>query len=489
MSGLANAGLFAIDAGLRRWPGNPNGQGYVAAVQRLPKGFLDQGYANGLGVVYIAFHGGRARATVACRPPSGSIKTLARHWAPNSLDDSVPVSTSTPGISAVMGAQELGEFAYAIFRRTAGVQSGSGSVFQHSEQVVRFNQASYVESRYRQPFQGGADVIYTVSPTTAWAEPFPENIFSLGSWNNALHVSDTFPPRLWYVQGDRVIYWVDADDPITNPAPYFQRWKRRENILSPVPHQHGPWRIKFNGAHYLQRYFPRPGTRGPILVRPWANSSTDPELWYFVRRLGSGYDIFRASWRPGEWKMPPSPFGLGPNDTDTVIEDFGSGTYPQFNPNGYAFEHDWHKESNLVGRFYGETRGLNLLNANIKIVRDARRIGRLHMIVTGGPSPSGYYGGAFFGVSNDDGLTWSRLRRISPMPRTSGDGLVHGGSGHSSQGTVDPSGLVIVPGQGRMGGTNIRSLLALNPNAGGVTSTNERPYVFKRGEAAGSEWL
>lgn len=460
----------------------------MAAVGRLPKGFLDEGYANGLAVAYVGWHDGRAVGSISCHKPSGSIKALSRQWSANSLEDGAAIVDTTPGMQAVYGAQELGEFAYFIYQRSRGTDSG---VFDYSEFVVRFNQASYVEARYHHPFYGGGEVMYSLGGGSAFIEPYPENLFSLGQWNTALHVSDTFPPRLWYLSGDRMIHWIDSDDANQNQAPYAQRWRRREDALSTAPHLQGPWRIKFQGAHYLQRYITGSGVRGPVLVHPWANASTDPELWYFVARSGGGYNIYRASWRSGEWQLPPSPYTpqLESDDGFAVIEDHGDGTYPHLNPNGYAFEHDWHKESNFVGRFFGETRGTSLLGASIKIVRDARRIGRLYMIVAGGPSPSGYYGGSFFAVSEDDGGTWSRMRRLSPFPRTSGEGLLHGGAGDSMQGTVNRSGMVVVPGRGRYGGTSVRSLLTLNPNAGGVTSNRERPYVYKRGEASGSEWL
>lgn len=488
MSGLANAGLVSIDAGLNQWRGTPNGAGYVGAVTRLPQGFLDDKYRNGLGVVYMANHEGHSHVSIGCHAKNASIKGLARNWSRSSLDDAVSNGEqSSAGHAAVMGSQELGEFCYAIFR----VSSFPSTTGSYSEHLVRFNQAAYVEARYHHARPPGFEII--MAPGTAYF--YPESLFNLGQWNTHLHVADTFPPKLWYVSGDQVIHWVDYDDPTRNQAPYAQRWRRQQNLLQAGPYPVGPWRIKFQGAHFIQRYIMPSNIRGPVLVCPWSNHTADPELWYFVKsdKVG-GYAIYRASWRAGEWKLPPSPYGSGAEhelgDGYAVIEDDqGGGTFPDQNPNGYAFEHDWRKESNLVGYFYGGPRDGSLLSSRIKIVRDARRLDRLHMIVEGGSSPDGHYAASYYAMSNNDGATWSRLRRMSPYPLTSGPGVVHGGSGDHIQGTVDASGLVVVPGRGEVGGVSVRSLLALNPNAGGVASNDARPYVFRRGDAKGSQWL
>lgn len=477
MTGLANGGLIAIDAGMKRWPGNPLGRGFVAAVSRLPHGFLEERYANGLAVCYIAYHNGVAHASIASHPARGSLTALSKQWAPSSLDDGLSIVDEMPDLTAVMASQEVGEFAYVIYRRGKSAVTGSGSTFGTSEHVVRFNQTTYAEARYHHPFTGGADVIYSLGGGSAFAEFYPEHLFELGYWNSSLHVSDTFPPQLWFVGGDRMIYWVDADDPQVNQAPYAQRWKRRENIISTAngfPHKHGPWRLKFQGGHYLQRYQTRPDERGPILVRPWSNSTTQPELWFIVRK-DSGYEVYRASWKPGEWVLPESPYGPGPNgETHAVIEDHGGGDYPQFNPNGYAFEHDWRKKDNLIGRITGHPRGGDLMSSEIKVVRDHRRRDRLYLIITDDNMVQ-------WATSNNDGATWSRFQRMGGRPIASG--AMSSNLGHIGKGDVDRYGRIIVPGS-----NTIRSLMCMT-RSGAASESGERPYVYRRGEATGSVWL
>lgn len=478
MSGAANGGLIAIDAGLRQWRGSPNGAGYVAAVNRLPQGFLEERYRNGLAVCYIAYHKGRAHVSISCREPTNELRPLSRQWAQSALDDADVISDDVPTASAVMGAQERGEFCYVIFKRSSGVTGGIGSVFGVSEHLIRFNQASYAEARYHHPFKGGGEVTYTLSATAMFTEPYPEELFSLSSWNTALHVSDTFPPRLWYLSGERMIHWVDSDDPRKNQAPWSHRWRSRENLLSETPHYHGPWRIQYQGAHYVQHYPTNNRTRGPILVCPWRNRSTDPELWYLVE-VDAGFKIYRARWRPGQWRRPKIA-GNEVYDGTAEILDYGSGKYPKFNPDGYAFEHHWMRTSNLVGHIRGKPQNASLMGASIKIVRDARRIDCLWMIVTSG-------GAAYYGASFDDGATWGQMRRL-PLPRTSGVNLVHGGMTSAATGTIDRRGALVLPGRGRISGTTVRSLLT-SYRGSGVSKSAGRPYVFRRGESKGSTWL
>lgn len=520
----------------------------IRSICLVPNSFREAAYVRGPVIATwrtSSVSGGQNLLSVWVHKPEGRDARLASGWK-QVADINVGVGTGNFGEGSVdcrLFAQRQGEYVYALIdESTENTGSRVGYRFNHSGYATiwysetsrllingAFSYALDIAGQYHvsddeNPFiwavnavQNDYDGIRVGSDTGVWAFGFSDDGSDIGGY---AFDGDLFNNDGVFEQPGTGYHVVGKS------AAFRQKMKLPDNTY---------------------------GT-GPILVHPWtAGAYGAPELWWFIYQFddhgksNGRMDVYRSQWKPGQFlKYPPvggRVNGLTFMQMPVILDDdpaFMSGATqsPKLNPQGYGFENDWfndaHKITTLNFGFQiynpqpttvsgaqnsaGEAGGQALFQPHsFRVVRDRRRLGNLHLVISGTDLRSIFNADTVtvhFTVSGDDGSTWSRMSPVQP-PIPSGQ-LISNSVEERFQGTnfdrvsvenlfdgstVMPIGvdieddLLYHPSPGvtasRLGpdtGSHA-ALLVVDYSGSGLGDSEVKPVIFKRGELRRASWL
>jgi hypothetical protein len=326
-----------------------------------------------------------------------------------------------------MAAQRYGEYVYGITRYADSYTS--------AQYGIRDNTGLYSELRFND-----STIFYDITAGAAGASN-PVSSFDLSPVNSALHVSDHFPPRLWFISGTTVGYFIDNGKPwawhsVSNPPLNPQGWVATH-------------RYKYQFWHHYQDYEPQSDllpTLAPI------GEHGEPKLWWFVKTSDSNPDLFRFQIVEQSWEQ-----GAYRHDRGYVTVADGLLLDPSTNSNDLAFGNP--HSVGLVGPFPG-------MNADhqpvFKVLRDPVDSNKIWLVAISAVNVYAVVGwdGVWHCYSDDDGKTWSKPKVMFPAARSSaGFSISYGGA---TSVAITGSGHIVIPVSASKGGVTAEAFAYVN---------------------------
>lgn len=457
---------------------------HIQACIRIPNGFLDAEYANGLAVMFRVFGGDvgedtRDRYNFALHKPVKSLTAYASGWK------IIDAPYEGPTDFGLMGAQRRGQYIYGV-----GGQNTTGSGAFRYQFVDRFH-GSYGRERRQHD-----NSVYFEGLGGA-ASGAPTDSFVYAS-NAEMFVSDHEPPLVWWLSGNTVGRAID------DGTPWAWHWKSEDQRGFGSGDDSLPYyethHFRFPFWHTWQDYEAPEHALPPALVHPWSvGDYGDPQMWWFLpERLATGeftgrLDIYRAEWKTNQYRADRGWVLLGPRwvsgdpriTGDIHVGDLVAGRATQTdtstNTTGLAFEHNW--QDHYVGTV-GPFRGANFTGAAtyvVKVIRDPRRTKRLILVMSSQASPgTDGWGAAWHASSPDDGTHWGRTHQIHPFLKTR-DGFTGGPFADTPSVTLATSGDLLIPGVATYHDKAQQSLISVNHDDASVANADELSVFFRRG--------
>lgn len=513
--GMAYPPILTTDLPIRDFSGSLNnvysfggtGTNFTLSVTRLPRGFREKDYADGLAVMFrlkypSGAHETRDRFQFGFHKPAADVKGYSQGWTVLDSPDAGPTYTG------VMGAQRRGEWVYGIAGQTfQGGQRRTQFVDRMNSFKIR-ERRQHDDATYYEGLGGAASGATTDS-------------FMMHR-NMELFVSDHAEPELYYLSGFSIGKTTDR-----NGLPMAYHWVQEDqrgfgggDTSLPFYPYH---RFKYEFWHTWQDLDRGPAnTQYPALVFPWrCGDYLPPEAWFFVpeKTQSNTYTgrlkIYRSTYGPNQWSSDYGPLRLTsrwlPSDPRLKVNggtvDAQPGDYlrnytvgdtkADRNPTMSAYNGQWYQDKHLVG-VVGPFRGAiwsdkrdspNGSGRVFKVVRDPRRKDRLHLAMFQTSSvfaQPGSWDGVWFAQSQDDGRTWGRARQMNPFVE---DRPPHWSATHEGG---SPS-LAITTGGDLLGlaratfkGEAQQSLLNINYAGGGIVTDYEREQVVFRQGSGGN---
>jgi hypothetical protein len=310
-----------------------------------------------------------------------------------------------------MAAQHHGEYVYGITRHV-----GSSTSTQYG---FRDNSGLFSELRFND-----STTFYDITAGAAGSSN-PISSFDLSPVNAALHVSDHYPPRLWFISGHTVGYCVDNGKPwawhsVSNPPLNPTGWTATH-------------RFKFSFWHYYQEYAEQSDLL-PALAP--VGPHNEPKLWWFNKIVDANPDLYsfriiQQSWEPGTY--------LG-NRGYLTVSATGTLLDVSTNTEGYAFGNPG--PVGTVGPFPGMGPDHQPV---FKVLRDPHENSRIWLVAISSHNVYATVGwdGAWHCYSDDSGATWSRPKVMHPAARSTGTfSISYGGS---TSVTMTGDGYLVIP--------------------------------------------
>lgn len=449
--------------------GGTRGTGSIDSICNIPLGFRNPEYRGGLAVAYCSSGVGPGFASsgptirVALHKPVQHLDELREGWRECDIIPGIDFNPGTGNFgegraSCLLSAQKYGDSIYGVV--------GLVRAYTDWSYLFRINFNEFSEQLYKR-------VYYLEWPSRG-------SMFTAGERreNGRLHVSDTVPPKLWYLDGEESFYFIDEGVDLGDQqfqVDFFSDYTGEWRGVNPNAGRHF---VGTGWAGYMQvdqllwgrvrtgdkTYNPVAGSvvasprnvgHGPVQAWPWSNGTYGPpDLWYFIAErsyengpLTGRLIIYKSPFREGMHDTVarprtvfdgPGPGGSGGSGSDAV---FISNSV-DYNPSrlGYMKNLDWLSDSHrvgVVGPFpnmvlndpWNLTPKSNpsvttIIPANITIERDPKRQGRLYCIVANHVGATtqvtGEFNGIWHSVSDDDGKTWQRPKNIeTPIPTAS----------------------------------------------------------------------
>lgn len=499
--------------------------GGIRAIVNIPSGFRDKKYRRGLAAAYTVervneqYEGHLIRVVLHQAP--GTAADLISGWSawhPDFVDETSEGVFGQSQIDSIMSSQRFGEWVYVLTYVHTDFSGVEGCV------IRRFNTLDYAESAYFHNYVlGGNNGNGGLSP-----------MINSISANTAMHVSDTFPPEIWFVNGNQA--WKVTDDGTDwgyndFQADYFSYFDLvgSENPNA-GPRIVGPW------GDFHDFYSTPDGVReddvfGPYLVFPWTSFDYEPPvLWWFVKErdktgsLTQRLGIYEARWKQGERVGPRARTVAYPGASNAVYYD--SGNASKTNPTGFAFEHDWYDAKHKIGAVgpfpntklndgaflsgYAPT-DKTIQFRSIRVMRDQKRRHTMHIVFESPHSTPQYddsydrFNAVFYTTSGDDGKNWTRVRQVSPAPhgetRTDAYGTLHDAAspaGGAMSAVRTSTGFTVgtqmyqlqtrIPPTG-VTNHSIPALFVVDGDGVGSGQEENRTYVYQRGEVRRQSWV
>lgn len=469
----------------------------IHAAVRIPHGFLDQPFADGIASVVTNFVGQNSFETISnyrlfAHARNDTLTGYATGWK------IVDGSLDGPLNWALMGAQRQGQYVYNV---THGASSRSGAPME--QYVDRFHGLYARERRHhdnsiRYEGLGGAASGATVP--------------SLAPGSNAdLFVSDHAVPQIWFLSGNSVGHTLDDE---TTWAWHWRSEDQRGHGGGDTSLPYYPFhRFKYRFWHHYQDYQPPQETRiSPALVHPWsAGDLGPPQMWWFVpERLATGeftqrVHIFRSLWLKNQYRAGRGFSTLAPRwlATDPRLKVNG-GTVDanpgdpleghvsledsSTNAEGFSFEHNWFSPKHFVstvgpfrGALFGDVGGgVGNIQPVFRVIRDPSRHDRLVLGMFGQGSVFGDgWDAAWYAYSGDDGKTWGYTKQMNPFARTRNE-MTQGAYSTTPTMLITTGGDVLVPATAAFQNVPSYSFAAVNYSATGAGDDDRRSTVWRR---------
>lgn len=464
---------------------------HIQACIRIPNGFLDEQYANGLAVMYRVFGGNvaddsRDNYTFALHKPVKNLTAYASGWV------TIDAPYEGPTVFGVMGAQRRGQYIYGV-----GGQQTSGTGAFRYQFVDRFHGVYGRERRHHDNsvYFEGLGGAAAGAPTDSFG--YEKNV--------EMFVSDHSPPQIWWLSGNTVGRVID------DGSTWAWHWKSEDQRGFGFGDDSTPYypthRFKFPFWHTYQDYEAPAQALLPALVHPWGvGDYGDPQMWWFLpERLKTGeftgrLNVYRSQWLTNKYRSDRGWIRLNPRWQagdprlgTPAYAGIAAGDYvagrttlvdTSTNTSSLAFEHDWNNTDHLVGTvgpFRGAQFGSDNSDYVVKVIRDPRRHKKLILIMTTQASVgTDGWGGAWYVNSPDDGVHWGRSHRVQPFLKAR-DGFTGGPYVTAPSVTLATSGDLLIPGVATYNDEAQQSLISVNYDNAGVGNADELSVFFRRG--------